>query len=82
MEKVTLSSLKNGHSATIFAIGKKIQGQERRRLLDLGIIPGAQITHKLNSPSNETRAFEIHGSVIALRKEQTGQIFITEEGTD
>lgn len=76
MTVTTLSSLKGGKSASIEEIGNELQGPQRRRLLDLGIVPGAEITHKLDGPSGEPRAFEVIGSVIALRKEQTDHIFI------
>ena len=46
----------------------------KRRLLDLGLIPGTKITPLFVSPSGDPTAFEIRGSVIAIRIEDT--IFI------
>lgn len=76
MENQTLSGLQNGHSATIQKVGDHIKGPQRRRLLDLGIVPGVKIRHSMNAPGGEPRAFEVLGSIIALRKEQTDHIFI------
>lgn len=75
----TLSSLRSGQSATIKKIGSQITGPQRRRLLDLGIVPGVKIRHHIDGPSGEPRAFEVLNSVIALRKEQTDHIQIKAE---
>ena len=46
----------------------------KRRLLDLGLIEGTPITPILISPSGDPRAFEIRGSIIAIRIEDTSLI--------
>ncbi len=74
-----LSKLRQGKSSVISKIGDDISGAQRRRLLDLGIYPGATITHCFNSATGEPKAFEVLGSVIALRKEQTDFIFTLED---
>jgi len=74
-----LTTLKQGKSSVISKIGDGISGSQRRRLLDLGIYPGATITHRFNSATGEPKAFEVLGSVIALRKEQTDLIFTSDE---
>ena len=44
-------------------------GITKRRLLDLGMIPGTEIVPVLKSPSGDPTAFEIRKTIIALRKE-------------
>ena len=44
-------------------------GDIRRRLLDLGIIPGTIIKPVLKSPSGDPRAFEVRGTLLAIRSE-------------
>lgn len=44
-------------------------GSLKRRFLDLGIIKNTIITPILRSPSGDPTAFEIRGSLIAIRKE-------------
>jgi Fe2+ transport system protein FeoA len=44
----------------------------------LGIYPGATISHCFESATGEPKAFEVLGSVIALRKEQTDLIFTSD----
>lgn len=79
MKSRTLSVLEKGQIAVVDRISEEIKGPQRRRLLDLGVIPGANISHRLDGPSGDPRAYEIAGSVIALRKEQTDQIFIQQK---
>lgn len=52
-------------------------GNIRRRLLDLGLISGTHITPILISPSGDPRAFQVRGSVIAIRKEDSRQIEVS-----
>ncbi|MCI9015860.1 MAG: ferrous iron transport protein A [Clostridia bacterium] len=48
-----------------------VLGQIRRRFLDLGLIKGTKIIPVLKSASGDPTAFEIRGSLIALREEDT-----------
>ncbi len=54
----------------------KCKGSLKRRLLDLGIVKGTLITPILKSPSGDPTAFEIRGTLIALRKEDSAFIEI------
>lgn len=51
-------------------------GNIRRRLLDLGLVKNSSITPVLISPSGDPRAFEVRGTIIAIRKEDTNLINI------
>ena len=48
----------------------------KRRLLDLGLVKGTNIIPVLVSPSKDPRAFEVRGSIIAIRKEDAEKIEI------
>lgn len=48
----------------------------KRRLLDLGMIKGTKITPVLISPSGDPRAFDIRGTLIAIREDDTKLIEI------
>ncbi|MCT4509373.1 MAG: FeoA domain-containing protein [Tepidibacter sp.] len=52
------------------------QGISRRRMLDLGIIPGASIEVIRKSPLGEPKLYKIKGALIALRKEETVNILV------
>lgn len=75
-----LTYLEKGESSKIAELSDALNGAERRRLLDLGIVPGFEITYLYPSPLGEPKAFRILDSEIALRKEQTDNILIESEG--
>ncbi|MEI3390919.1 MAG: FeoA family protein [Clostridia bacterium] len=51
-------------------------GSIKRRLLDLGLIEGSTIVPILKSPAGELTAYEIHGTVIAIRMEDAKNIIV------
>jgi ferrous iron transport protein A len=51
-------------------------GISRRRMMDLGMIPGTIIEALMKSPAGDPIAYEIRGTVIALRKEESRYILI------
>jgi ferrous iron transport protein A len=51
-------------------------GSMRRRLLDIGFIPGTTVLCVGRSPSGDPIAFLIRGAVIAIRKKDCADIFI------
>ncbi len=71
-------------NATQIPIGGKacvatlnMDAPEKRRLMDMGFCPGAEIERVLDAPLGGTIAFRIRGTVIALRDEQTDKIEVT-----
>lgn len=72
----TLSSLKIGESGTILGIAKVLRGQQRRRLMDLGIVPGTIIEAELESLTGDPVAYRVRGTTVALRKQQTDRIYL------
>ncbi|MEJ7849503.1 MAG: FeoA family protein [Pyrinomonadaceae bacterium] len=73
---MTLNMLKTGRTATIKNIGN--ESTERRRLLDLGILPGTLIENVMQSPLGDPVAYRIRSSVVALRCEQASLIEVEE----
>ncbi len=72
-----LSSLKIGEVARVLNISPRSRGVERRRLMDLGVLPGTEIEVEMFSPSGNPTAYRIRGAVIALRDTQAEYIRIT-----
>jgi ferrous iron transport protein A len=68
--------LKPGRTAIITAI--RTTNAERRRMLDLGILPGTQIENVMPSPLGDPVAYRIRNAVVALRFEQTSLIEVEE----
>ena len=69
-----LSSIKCGESAVVKNI--TASGTIRRRLLDIGLTPGTKIECVGTSPLGDPVAFLIRGAVIAIRKEDCGDIWV------
>ena len=65
-----------GQQGQVVALSPRIRGVERRRMMDLGILPGVVIGAELVSPSGDPTAYRIRGAMIALRREQAQLINI------
>jgi DtxR family Mn-dependent transcriptional regulator len=75
-EMERLTSLQPGESATVASIAPVCRGAERRRFMDLGILPGTEITADFRSPGGDPTAYVIRGALIALRRDQADLINI------
>ena len=71
-----LSELDPGEQAEVVGVSRSCRGLERRRLMDLGILPGTTIEAELKSPSGDPTAYRVRGALIALRREQSELIYI------
>jgi len=77
MENETLLVLDEGRCARIAALDAA--DAPRRRLLDLGFTPGAQVRCLFSAPSGNPRAYLIRGAVIALRASDAESVRIRAE---
>ena len=68
----TLEQVGVGMSARVQAL--HTSGSIRRRLLDLGMIPGTRVECLQKSPAGDPAAYLIRGAVIALRREDSSAI--------
>lgn len=69
-----LTCLTPGESAEVVGLSRACRGPERRRFMDLGVLPGTQITAEMRSPGGDPTAYIIRGALIALRHEQANLI--------
>ncbi len=76
LEGRPLVDLEPGEQAKIVGIGPMIRGLERRRLLDLGLLPGTLISAEYESPQRDPTAYRVRDSLIALRDDQAISIFV------
>ncbi len=72
--KYVLSQLSVGEEAVVTSLD--IKGRMRRRLQDLGIIKGTRIKCAFHAPFGDPTAYEIRGTLIALRSEDADKISI------
>ena len=71
-----LDALRQGEEGVVVRLGWALQGNQRRRLLDLGLVPGTVVRAELSSMSGDPMAYRIRGAVIALRQAQAREIVI------
>lgn len=71
-----LTSLKQGQRAVVRKISKALRGQQRRRLLDFGLVPGVEIRAELKPISGDPVAYLVRESLIAIRNKQAEMIYI------
>jgi ferrous iron transport protein A len=63
----TLVDLERGDAAILDRID--LPGEDARRLMELGFLPGTRVTAGQSAPGGDPRVFQVDGSEIALRRE-------------
>ena len=72
---MTLQELKIGQSAKIESVGGK--GALRQHFLDMGVIPGAEVTLVRYAPMGDPMELRIHGYELTLRLSDAKEIAVT-----
>ena len=72
---MTLSELRPGQSAVISAVGG--EGALRQHFLDMGVIPGAQVTLVKFAPMGDPMELTIHGYSLTLRVDDAKKITVS-----
>jgi DtxR family Mn-dependent transcriptional regulator len=73
---IRLSDLENDARAEVVALDPACQGFSRRRLMDLGFTEGARIRPFLKTFAGDPRAYEVRGTLVALRRDQASQVLV------
>lgn len=74
----SLYDLPVGRTATVNSI--QAEGITRRRMMDLGLLPGTRVEALRAGPAGDPKAYRIRGAVIAFRKEEAHQVLIDFKG--
>jgi len=71
---ISLDKLKINERALV----KKLNNNNdiKRRLLDIGVIPGSEIECIMESPFNDPKAYLVKGAVYAIRNSDTKNILV------
>jgi len=77
IEEEFLSGLKPGAPTRVIGLSPACRGAERRRLLDLGFVPGTQVEVEMVSPGGDPTAYRVRDTVVALRREQANLIRVS-----
>ena len=72
---MTLKELQIGKSAIVEAVGGA--GALRQHFLDMGLIPGAEVTLVKLAPMGDPMELRIHGYELTLRLDDAAQIIVT-----
>jgi DtxR family Mn-dependent transcriptional regulator len=72
----TLAEVPEGEEVRVLGIHPALQGPQRRRLLDLGLVPGTVVEPELEAAGGDPVAFRVRGALIALRKDQAHWILV------
>jgi ferrous iron transport protein A len=71
---MTLDKLKPKEKAIITAIGG--QGAVRRRLIDMGLTPGANVMLKKTAPFGDPLEINVRGYSLSIRKSEAAEVEI------
>ncbi|WP_199426131.1 FeoA family protein [Thermaerobacillus caldiproteolyticus] len=76
MAPTKLDRLSEAEPGERFRIEKlDIEGTMKRRLLDLGFVPGCEVTVLQKSPLGDPTAYKVSNTTIALRIEESSNIY-------
>ena len=70
----TLMDLRRGDAGILDRID--LPGDDARRLMELGFLPGTRVTAGLSAPGGDPRVFQVDGSEIALRRETAKRLTV------
>ena len=73
---VTLADLDRGQRARVIGYGDEVAGSTARRLFDLGIVPGIEVTMVRRAPMRDPAIFRVGDYEIALRAAQSRCIHV------
>ena len=77
---LTLADLPDEAEAEVVAIDEGLRGFARRRLLDLGLTPGAIVRAELDNAFGDPRAYRVRGTLVALRRDQACHVHVGQPG--
>lgn len=70
----SLADLRPGQAGVVAEL--RSHGLERRRMMDLGLIPGTVVVAEMDSPLGDPVAYRVRGALVALRREQAALVLI------
>ena len=74
VEPLSMDRLQEGQSARVICVDA--EPHMRRRLLDIGLIPDAEVICEGRSPAGDPAAYLIGGAVIALRAKDVSGVLL------
>jgi ferrous iron transport protein A len=72
---IRMNELTSGQRGRVLNL--ETNGELRRRLLDLGLVPGTDIERILASPGGDPVCYRVRGAMIALRSHDANQVVVS-----
>ena len=76
-KQLSMDHLPEGIRAQVVEVGG--EGAMRRRLLDLGLIPGTWVTCRGRAPAGDPGAYAFRGCLVALRAKDAAAVALEPE---
>lgn len=73
---IRLPDLPENAGADVVGLDEACQGFSRRRLMDLGFTEGARIRPVLTTFAGDPRAYEVRGTIVAVRRDQAAHVLV------
>jgi ferrous iron transport protein A len=77
---VTLADLQRGQHATVVGYDDQVEPSAARRLFDLGLVPGIEVTMVRRAPLRDPVIYRVGDYEIALRSAQSRSIHVDVRG--
>ena len=71
---MTLDRLRQGERAKVVAVGG--HGAFRRRLLELGLLPGTPIERTGQAPLGDPMTYRVRGAILGIRRVEAARITV------
>lgn len=78
--ELTLDQLRHGQHAVVLGYSEQVEPGTARRLFDLGIVPGIEVTMVRRAPLRDPVIFQVGDYEIALRDAQSRHIAVERVG--
>ena len=76
----TLADLRQGQRAIVIGYGDEVEPSAARRLFDLGLVPGIEVTMVRRAPLRDPVIYRVGDYEIALRSAQSRSIHVDLHG--
>lgn len=71
---MTINDMKIGQQATVLSLGSG--GALRRRIIDMGITPGAAVIMRKAAPFGDPIELNVRGYELSIRRSEAKEIFV------
>jgi len=79
---LSLADLEVGECARVTGLARALRGAQRRRLLDLGVVPGTLVAVEMRSAGGDPTAYAVRGATLGLRRDQARMVLVERVGAN